>query len=327
MKISKYTKHLIMKKRLFVWSCFVMTFFSACQHEENEMNQADEWRMSIVASIKGQKNALDSRYAGNDPSTVAFTEKDRIGVFVDAGAAQEWTYGTSGWSSTKTVFWPDKTENHTFCAFYPYAEATSTASVPMPTLLSQKGTVESISACDFLVATVTQSYGDDGVVSFQEENAFTHVSSLLQLTFKGDGDLRSSVLKKISVEGKGIVASSTYSFATEEVTLTDSESADLLEVPLTHEMAGKDVTFYFILNEKLDASSVVTLTVEYETDGTAYVACMTDFAGNVFTGGMRQRYTLSIKDSELSLMGSSISAWDEGGSLEDIIIKGEEQSR
>ena len=59
MKVSKYTKQ--MKKKAFVWSCFVMAFFSACQLEENEISQANEWKMSIVASIKGQKNALDSR--------------------------------------------------------------------------------------------------------------------------------------------------------------------------------------------------------------------------------------------------------------------------
>lgn len=314
-----------MNKRLFVWSCFVMTFFSACQQEENEISEANEWQMSIVASIKGQ-NALDSRYAGDDPSNVVFEETDRIGVFVDDAPALEWTYGESGWSSGETVYWPDKTEDHTFCAFYPYAEVSSTASVPMPSLLSQTGTIESISACDFLVATVTQSYGDDGVVNFQEENAFTHVSSLLQLTFKGDGDLSTSVLKKISVEGKDVVAPATYSFTTKEVTLTPDESSDLLEVALNHEMGGSDATFYFILNEKLDASSVVTLSIEYETGGKVYVAQMTDFASNVFTGGMRQRYTLSIKDSSLVITGSSISAWDEGGSLEDIIIKGEEQS-
>lgn len=316
-----------MKRKAFVWSCFVMTFFSACQQEEHEMSQANEWQMSIVASIKGQNNALNSRYVGDDPSNVVFEETDRIGVFIDDDPALEWTYGESGWSANKTVYWPDKTEDHTFCAFYPYAEASSTANVPMPGLMSQTGTLESISACDFLVATVTQSYGDDGVVNFQEENAFTHVSSLLQLTFKGNNDLSSSILKKISVDGEGILAPATYSFTTKEVTLTPNESSDLLEVALNHEMGGNDATFYFILNEKLDASSVVTLTVEYETDGKTYLAQMTDFANSIFTGGMRQRYTLSIKDSSLIITGSSISVWDEGGSLEDIIIKGEEQSK
>lgn len=315
-----------MNKRIFVWSCFVMTFFSACQQEENESNQADDLRMSIVASIKGQKNMPESRYSGDDPSNVVFDETDKIGVFVDDNTAVSWTYGTSGWISEKEVFWPDKTEEHTFCAFYPYADATSTASVPMPSLLSQSGTIESISTCDFLVASVTQSYGDDGVVSFQGDNAFVHVSSLLQLTFKGDGDLSSSVLKKISVEGSGIVTPTTYSFADGIVTAGSSESSDLLETELSHEMGGEDAVFYFILNEKLDASTAVTLSIEYETDGKTYLAQLENFAGNVFKGGMRQRYTLTIKDGSLLITGSDIIEWEEGGILEEIIIKGEEQS-
>ena len=57
------------------------------------------------------------------------------------------------------------------------------------------------------------------------------------------------------------------------------------------------------------------------------MAQMENFASSIFTGGMRQRYTLSIKDSSLIITGASISAWDEGGSLEEIIIKGEEQSK
>ena len=97
MKISKYTKQ--MNRNAFVWSCFVMTFFSACQQEEHEMSQANEWQMSIVASIKGQKNALDSRYVGDDPSNVVFEETDGIGVFIDDAPALEWTYGESGWSA------------------------------------------------------------------------------------------------------------------------------------------------------------------------------------------------------------------------------------
>ena len=57
------------------------------------------------------------------------------------------------------------------------------------------------------------------------------------------------------------------------------------------------------------------------------MAQLENLAGNLLTGGMRHRYTLSIKDSSLIIAGSSISAWDEGGSLEEIIIKGEEQSK
>lgn len=303
-----------------------MAFFSACQQDENEIQKADDLRMSIVASINGQKNIPASRYVGDDPSNVDFEVSDAIGVFVDNAAAMKWTYISSGWSSENDVYWPDKTQNHTFCAFYPYVEATSIAKVPMPSLLGQSGTIASISKCDFLVASVTQSCGTDGIIAFREENAFSHVSSLVQLTFKGDGDLSSAVLTKISIEGKDIVASSTYSFSEELVSMNPDAASDVLDVALSHPMEGKDATFYFILNEKEDASEPVVLTVEYKTDDKTYVARMENFAGNVFVGGVKQSYTITIKERLLIIDGSSISSWGAGESLENIVINGEEQS-
>ena len=316
-----------MKKKYFVWSCVVMTFFSACQQAENVNQQVGELPMSIVASISAQKNIPNSRYAGTDPNNVVFKESDRIGVFVDNGSVSEWVYSASEWNSTTTVYWPDKINPHTFCAFYPYDEDdVSITAVPMPSLLNQTGTIESISQCDFLVSSVTQSYGDDGVVKFQGDGAFSHVSSLLQLTFKGVEDLSSSVLKKIKIEGENIVAPTTFSFNDKKVSVLSSDDSDVLEVSLSHEMDGENVTYYFILNEKLDASSVVTLTVEYTTGDKTYVAQKKGFAGNVFAGGVCQSYIMTIMDRLLVISGSSISEWGDGESLDDVVLDGKEKS-
>ena len=315
-----------MSKSYFVWSCVVMAFFSACQQAEN-VTQQEELPMSIVASINGQKNVPNSRYAGSNPNDVVFIESDRIGVFVDDNPLSEWVYSASEWNSTKVVYWPDKTNPHTFCAFYPFNEdAVSMTTVPMPSLLNQTGTIESISQCDFLVSSVTQSYGDDGVVKLEGDGAFTHVSSLLQLTFKGVGDLSSSVLKNIKIEGENIVAPSTFSFSDKKVSILSSENSDVLDVSLSHEMKGEDVTFYFILNEKLDASSNVTLTIEYTTGNKTYVAKKTGFASNVFAGGVCQSYIMTIMDRLLVISGSSISEWGDGESLDDVVLDGKEKS-
>lgn len=314
-----------MKNRLFVWSCIVMTFFSACQQAENEKNEVDELRMSIAASIKGQTEMSDSRYSGTDPTTVDFDESDEIGVFVDGGSAIKWTYSTSGWGADEIIYWPDKTGTHTFYAFYPYSAATSYASVPMPSLLNQTGTLAGISECDFLVTSVSQTYGTDGVVRFQDDNAFRHVSSLLQLTINGKGDLSSSTLKKITITGTNIVAPTTYSFEDGAVSLVPDDASDELSLSMELELLNADKTFYFIVNEKKDASAVVKLSIEYETDGKMYVAEMEGFANNVFGGGLRQSYTITIKDSSLIISGASISSWGEGESLDDVVINGESQ--
>lgn len=314
-----------MNNRLFVWSCCVMTFFVACQQAEVENPEADDLRMSVVASIGSPKDAFGSRYAGDDPMQVDFETSDAIGVFVDGTLSSKWTYGTSGWTSETLVYWPDKTGEHTFYAFYPYADAVSADQVSMPSLLNQTGTIAGISQCDFLVADVEQSYGLDGVVNFQGEHSFTHVSTLLQLTFKGDGDLSSSTINKIMVEGINLVAPSTYSFTSKSVALQPDEQSDVLEAELNQAMDGQDRSFYFIVNEKTDATSTVTLAIEYSSGGKTYVAQMENFANNTFVGGMRQSYTFIIKDSSLIISGSSISAWGEGEQMDDVVINGEER--
>lgn len=319
------TKHL---SRPLQWGllCLGITMMTGCQESEVENSKSNELRMSLVARIGNLNEVPAGRYAGDEPNAAEFAENDRIGVFVDDAEALEWTYGLSGWSAGKTVYWPDKTEEHTFCAFYPYTEAVSTEEVSMPDLKNQTGTMESLSECDFLVATTTQSYGTDGTVAFYGEGkSFAHVSSLLKLTIKGDGDLQSSTLDKISISGTNIVAPSTYSFVDKVVTLAPDADSDLLEAAPLHAMNGADATYYFIVNEKLDASAVVTLTIEYTTGDKTYTASLENFAGNTFAGGMQQSYTLTIKDSSLILSGSEISSWGEGESLDDIVINGEEK--
>ena len=306
-------------------SCITMALFVACQ-QENENVERGNWPMSIAASIESPINVSNSRYAGNEPSAVDFEISDSIGVFLDSGGLSKWIKEETGWTVGTSVYWPDKTREHTFFAYYPYAKALSATDVPMPSLLGQSGTIESISQCDFLVASVSQSYGPDGVVRFQDEHAFTHVSTLLQLNLKGEGDLSAAVIHKIAVTGANIVAPASYSFMDETVTLTPDESSDQLEASLDYQMVGKDHSFYFIVNEKMDAAAPVSLTIEYVFNEKNYVATLENFAGNVFEGGMRQNYTITIKDSSILIEGASISAWGEGERMDDIVLNGEEKS-
>ena len=316
-----------MKKYSFVWSCLVMTFFVACQQTEVENLKAEDMRMSISASINGQTKSPKSRYAGTDPSHVEFQTGDAIGLFIDSKPAIEWTLASSGWNTSEIVYWPDRTKSHTFRAFYPFAETLSCGTVPMPSLLNQTGTIESISACDFLVATKEQSYQEGDMVEFKGEDAsFKHVSTLLKITFKEGAELNGAILKKIAIEGTSIVSPSTYSFEDKIVTLTPDTNSDVLSVDGLSQDLSDGFTYYFIVNEKQDASSLVKLAVEYEINGMAYVAQLSSFAGNVFDGGMCQSYIITIQNNVLVVSGADISSWGVGESMEDIVINGEEAS-
>lgn len=311
--------------RTLVWSFFAMTAMTACQQSLSEEKVSDELQMSLVASIGSPNNTVTSRYAGIDPNSVNFEEGDDIGLFIDDKPALKWVFSNQKWNPDNIVYWTDKNQNHTFNAFYPYQEASAVTEVPMPSLLEQTGMMENLDNYDFLVASVSQSYGDNGVVEFCGNYSFKHVSSLLQLTLEAGGDVDNSTITGITVNGADIVASSTYSFKDGKVNLTRDENSDELTVPLSYKMNGEDVSFYLMVNEKLDPATVVTLSISYTTGEKNYVAEMTNFAGNTFVGGARQHYSLTIKDSSLKITGSSISSWDEGEALDNLIIDGQEE--
>ena len=310
-----------------------MTFFVACQQAEVENPKADDLRMSIVASINGQSESPESRYTGPDPSNVVFKNEDKIGVFIDSKSADAWIFDGEDWTSVdKIIYWPSRTKTHTFRAFYPYVEADTYTEVPMPSLQEQDGTIESISKCDFLVTTKEQSYSEGGAVAFNkvdEENdySFKHVSTLLQLTFQEGEDLEGAILNKITFEGTNIVAPSTYSFQTNQVTLVPDGNSDALTTDgLSKDLTGGQ-TFYFIVNEKQDieSASPITLAVEYTVNGKTYEAKAANLGNDLFEGGACQTYTITIKNDVLVITGATIAPWGEGDDFPNIVINGEEK--
>ena len=110
------------------------------------------------------------------------------------------------------------------------------------------------------------------------------------------------------------------------MTLSPDAASDVLLADGLSQDLSDGATYYFIVNEKQDASSSVKLVVEYEVNGKPYVARMNDFASNVFDRGMCQSYTVTIQNSVLVVSGAIISPWGVGESMNDIVINGEETS-
>jgi len=324
-----------MRKISFVWSCFVMTFFVACQQAEVENPKADDLRMSIVASINGQSESPESRYTGTDPSNVVFKNEDKIGVFIDSKPADAWIFDGEDWTSVdKIIYWPSRTKTHTFRAFYPYAEADTYTEVPMPSLQEQDGTIESISKCDFLVTTKEQSYSEGGTVTFNKEDeendySFKHVFTLLKLNFQQGEGLSGATLNEITFKGTNIVAPSTYSFGRgdeeEGVKLKPDGASDALAIGELSKDLTDGQTFYFIVNEKKDATSPVTLAVVYTVNGKTYEAKAANLGSNLFEGGACQTYTITITNDVLVITGATIAPWGEGDDFPNIVINGEEK--
>ena len=317
-----------MNNRVFMWSCLVMTFFVACQQAEVENSKAEELPMSISASINNQGEPLKSRYAGNDPSNVYFVQDDAIGLFIDDKQATEWKYDGADWSLADNgiVYWPDKTNPHTFRAYYPYTSATSYKEIPMPSLVNQTGTMDDLGAYDFLVATSEQTYSTGGLVHFDgDDTSFRHVSTLVHLSFQKGSELNDLTIHKISLEGNGIASPSTYSFEDGMVSLDTENAIDVMTIDQTS-LSEKSTSFYLIVNASQEQNPVVALTVEFETNGKTYSAHSDNIVQTGLVGGMYQKYTITVQNSSLVIDGAKILPWGVGESLDDIEINGAEKA-
>ena len=314
-----------MRNSFFATVC-CMAMLAGCQQAEEIVNPSEELTMVIEASIEDQ---MESRYVSSDntPNNLSFATNESVGVFVNERPAVKWTYKGNSWEPETTVYWPDKSEKgHDFYAFYPYAAATSKENVPMPSLANQTGTIESLSACDFLVATTKESYGEDGIVSFTgEDHCFKHVSELIAITVKGESDLSTSTIKTISFGGNNIASNTTYSFTSKTTSVIEGSTSDMMtSAYLEHTMDRTDKTFYFIVNGGNNLSTT-SFTIEYSTGEKNYTATKPQLGNGILDSGKQYSFNVKVADGVMTISGNEIQDWTSGGTMDDIVINGVEQ--
>jgi len=314
-----------MKKKIYFAAICCMAMLAGCQQAEGIMNPSEELIMSIEASIG---DAARSRYAGDTPNDVNFTNGDKIGLSVNGGTFYEWEYQNASWKRAdgNIAYWDNKTNKHTFKAFYPFGKITSEGAIEMPELTGQDGTMTSVAARDFLIAQKDESYATaSGVVSL----TFNHVSSLITIKLKGEGDLVGATINQITITGNNILASSTYKFGeTAPVTVAGDQLNTMTLEPNCTITAGTNKLFYFIFNSGTANLSDVNLTIAYTSGGKDYTATLNGLGGDdsKFISGEQHIFSLKIADGVLSISGNEIEDWNGTEDVEDIVINGVENS-
>lgn len=295
---------------------FLIVLASCQKADDNITVENTKLPMSIVARI-GDAEPADARYAGTIESSV-FTEGDAIGIFTDKGQVVNWNLGSIKWEPTTAIYWPEDESKHTFDAFYPYTSGTTYnySDIPMPSLLGQDGTFESVASRDFLIASTQKSYNEtDGTIALE----FNHVSALIHLTIKDTLDLAGATLTEISIGGGNMVAPSSYSFADSQVSLIPDTQSDTLKIALSQSMNGNQ-DYYFVLNAKNTDNENVKLTIKYTNNSKVYIAESNSFSGNIFTSGKQHDFTVAVKNNQISISGATINPWTSSGEVVDIII-------
>jgi hypothetical protein len=238
--------------------------------------------------------------------------------------------------------WKNIGDDHTFYAFYPYNTGASLSVIPMPDLANQDGTMTSVAACDFLVATKTQSYSDGATVSFTGDDAFDHVSSLVVLTLKNTANLASATIRSISLTGTNLVAPTTYSFIDNEETDADEADKVSLDGTAVNEMISDfsdvvmngDKVFYFVVNSSTVPRKDVTLSITYQLENEEiYTATKVGLHKNnedngYFDSGYFYNYGITVSTGNvLTITGHTINTWQKGDSFDITIDNSEKQNQ
>lgn len=333
-----------MKKHLIILCVLSLSLLVGCQQSVDDLVVNENYPISIEASIG---DADGSRYIGNTPNAATFTEGDNIGLAYKVGTDNatsfvKWTLNDGSWNPATEMNWKNIGDDHTFYAFYPYSTDASLSEISMPDLANQDGTMTSVAACDFLVATKTQSYSDAATVSFTGVDAFDHVSSLVVLTLKNTANLASATIRSISLTGTNLVAPTTYSFIDNEE--TDADEADRVTLTgnavneitasFSNVVMDNDQIFYFVVNSGTVTRKEVTLSITYQlANGEIYTAIKEGLHKNnddngSFNRGYFYNYGITVSTgNELTISGHDIKPWKDGDSFDITIDNSQKQEQ
>ena len=286
--------------------------------------------MTVEASIV---KTMGSRYAviDEDPNQLSFANGNAIGMAVEGEEFVEWTLNGSTWTPTgDCVYWPDKNTAYKFNAFYPFADVTDEGGIKMPSLSGQDGTMATIATKDFLAITKSESYvTNNGVVSFTEDYSFKHVSALVKITLKGEGDLLNTTINNITLKGDDIISTSTYKFLETgnpigKVTVAQGTGDEISITPSNCTITTEGKVFYFVVNAGTATLDNVSLTIKYTSGENNYTATLAQLGASdkEFVSGVMHKYGLKVADGILSISGNTISGWGDGQDMGDIVING-----
>lgn len=314
-----------MEKHL--WMCLCSMFaLASCQQEEMSMSQPETSSLHVQASIAGSQLAV--RSVTSESGLSNFSEGDEIGFFMPYSQTQlKWTLTSGNWKTDGKAEWKDKVNEYSFCAYYPYAEeTTSSTQVVMPDLSQQAGTWEDLGKHDFLVARCSASYeSNNGMVSFTGLSAFQHAYSLVSVTLIKDQEGENVTLQSESFSGEGLFNKHYYKFGDEAgmdgmVEADESSSSPLkftYEEGVVLDTEGSHSAV--ILLNPSTSEKTLGYSAAYQRDGISYTVS-TDGIKNDFKAGYCYKYKLKLTKEGLTVVGKEISQWNVEA-MEDILVE------
>ena len=293
-------------KKQYIYSAFILTavLSAGCAKEEENFKLND-----------GNSSAIELSSVSTDPMTKAvitgtsFTTDEAaagIGLFLLDGESNaygsnepnvKYDFNSGKWTAASPLR-IGNTEG-TLVGYYPYSStATDVKAIPV---------ASSINGTDYLYGSITEI---TSAKAKTESLTLSHALARLRITFKLDNSfVGSGTLSSLTIEGDGIAASGTLDATTGKITATKSA----FTVSGLNASISTGLTEDCLVVPAAASSTPQAVTLRFTVDGKSYKVDLTDGLAVKLQSGIQTDITLTVKNTSVTVDGSSIGAWGDGG--------------
>ena len=183
--------------------------------------------------------------------------------------------------------------------YYPYS-STVTDITAIPVASSVNGT-------DYLYGSIADL---TSAKAKSESLTLSHALTRLRITFKLDASfVGSGTLSSLTIEGNGIAASGTLNATSGEITATKSA----FTVSGLNASISTGLTEDCLVVPAAASDTPQAVTIKFTVDGKSYKVDLTDNLAVKLQSGIQTDITLTVKNTSVTVDGSSIGAWGDGG--------------
>lgn len=325
------------------------TLLAACTQEDEVQNNPVEAR--ITAGVSGPKTrAVDNVWnadrigvmavdAPGESTTMGKKYKNVEYRTASTGTSADFTPATAG----DGIFFEDASREFTFAAYAPFASSYNASNLPgnngkITVYTENQHTVAKQEAIDYIYATGAKGSKSNPVISFTNNTAaggsdcsFKHKMARLILKVQvsdADGFTKPSVLQFANYKLGGLIHEGTFDVLTGTATATGTVVNDWMLIESTYPTPTTQTVTYKCVSDYDVNTGVMTLSMillpqtladflNFEItpdDGESQTYSNKGLIKPALEAGYSYTYTITVKKTGLTLSGSTIENWNDGGS-------------
>lgn len=334
-----------MNMRLFFLAA-AATLTAACTQENEVQNNPVEAR--VRAGVSGpETRAVDNAWNADHIGVMALDATTTMGQkyknveyqTASTGTAADFTPATSA----SGIFFEDASHEFTFAAYAPFASSANASTLPgndgkITVNTENQHTVAKQEAIDYIYATGARGSKGNPVISFTDNTAaggancsFRHKMARLVLKVQvsdADGFTDPGVLRFANYKLGGLIHEGVFDVLTGTATATGTAMNDWMLIESTYPTPTTQTVTYKCVTDYNVSTGMMTLTMILlpqtltdflslaitPDDGENQTYSSKDLIKPALEAGYSYTYTITVKKTGLTVSGSTIEPWGNGGS-------------